>query len=238
MLKLIAIIVSIALNSYVAGSPPLLSNFRTTSIAPNESDEFSFTLTNRYVAAIYDVNLTGEIYCYLVDDKAIEIEKIKDPPIIMETQSTYFTYYYSVIPPRVTIYISFHVKAFENSPRGIYCIRFQLSFVYNGSFYVMKSKGFFSESLWKRATENFTVNLSILGVDGILSETSFSVEEDLSLLVLASLGLLLSAIGILIIREFVRDKTGRLEEGIAYIKGYCRRGLKKFKPYLKRKKLI
>ena len=211
----------ILLNGYVSDPAhvPLFDDFSTPVIHPGESGEFSFNLTNRYAAAMFNVRLTGEIYAYMTEDKYIEINKINNPPIILESGKTYFTYEYHSIPSKVTIKVSFHIKAKESTPVGVYAVRFKLEFTYNHTSYIMKSRGYFSDELWERATQNHTINLTMLGVDGIVPDSSFSVISYPPYAVFFALLALTVIFGFLAFREFIREETKPLDEEFAALKG-------------------
>jgi hypothetical protein len=73
------------------------------------------------------------------------------------------------------------VDAPAAAPLGTYAIRDALSFSLNGSEFRLESIGFFSPSVWKNATVlpngSPTVNLTRLGVSGVLPETALLVED-------------------------------------------------------------
>lgn len=70
----------------------------------------------------------------------------------------------------------------SGSPVGAYAVRTQLSFSENGTPYLLESRGYFSYAAWTNATVGpngtTTINLTRLGVSGILPETAVPVVSD------------------------------------------------------------
>lgn len=108
------------------------------------------------------------------------------------------------------------VEAPGGAPAGTYTIRSSLSFIENGSGYLLESRGFFSASLWRNATllpnGTPTLNLSRLGVSGLLPETAAvvqagSIAPTLEILVAAA-ALLAGAGGYLMLRRGPGSSSG------------------------------
>ena len=78
--------------------------------------------------------------------------------------------------------VSVGVAVAGSAPEGLYAIRLAVNFTANGTTYSFESRGFFSDSLWANATElpdrNSTLNLSRLGVSGVVPETGLLVRSD------------------------------------------------------------
>jgi len=69
-----------------------------------------------------------------------------------------------------------------------------MQFDYNGTHLLMKSRGYFTNKAWDNATTNVNgsravggINLTMLAVDGILPDSSFSVKEPIPMWPLALL---------------------------------------------------
>jgi len=84
------------------------------------------------------------------------------------------------------------------TPAGTYAVRTALRFVANATDYLFESRGWFSQSAWTNATVaangSGTLNLSRLGVSGVLPETAVYVAPSswpVALGVLIALGLVL-----------------------------------------------
>ncbi|MGI0133121.1 MAG: hypothetical protein ACREDK_08585 [Thermoplasmata archaeon] len=67
-----------------------------------------------------------------------------------------------------------------NAPAGVYAVRIGVAFVEGGTAYRFESRGYFSASQWQNATQlpgnRSTLNLSRLGVSGVVPETAVQVE--------------------------------------------------------------
>jgi len=73
------------------------------------------------------------------------------------------------------------VTTSSNTPSGTYAVRTALSFTANGTPYRLESRGWFTASLWNAATElangSVTLNLTMLGVSGVIAETAILVSS-------------------------------------------------------------
>jgi hypothetical protein len=94
------------------------------------------------------------------------------------------------------------VNAPSGAPDGTYAVRFSLTFVANGSSYVLESRGFFSTAAWESATSTSggasTLNVTRLGVSGILPESAVLVRSNpfpVALAVVLGGALVLAALG-------------------------------------------
>jgi hypothetical protein len=107
------------------------------------------------------------------------------------------------LAPGATVSGTVSVLASSAAPAGAYLIRTGLSFGWNGSQVRFESRGFFSQAQWEAATSSGpsagpSPNLTVLGVDGIVPETSVGVRSNgwqLPIIALAAGGLALAAIG-------------------------------------------
>ncbi len=66
------------------------------------------------------------------------------------------------------------------TPAGTYAVRTAVSFTENGTAYRLDSRGWFNASVWAQATVlpngSATLNLSVLGVSGVVAETGIVVS--------------------------------------------------------------
>jgi hypothetical protein len=73
------------------------------------------------------------------------------------------------------------VATSSNTPSGTFAVRTALAFSANGTNYRFESRGWFSASVWKAATElpngSVTLNLTTLGVSGVSAETAILVSQ-------------------------------------------------------------
>ena len=102
---------------------------------------------------------------------------------------------------------------------GIYFIRMMLEFNYNGTPYIMKSKGHFSQNDWDYATIHYDevkdvgkINISHLGVDGIIPDTSISIKYPIPIWPVYMLAVLCVICGVFAIIFYAIDEHGMFPE--------------------------
>lgn len=173
---------------------PDLSNFRTPQIVPGESGSYEFTVRNRYNGTLLNASLTIEIYKWATLEEAKDIDKISNPPEIVEGLRQGYTAPTFHLAPNATFRIKITISTSKSTPQGTYFVRQMMQFDYNGTHLLMKSRGYFTGKEWDGATTNVNgsrvvggINLTMLGVDGILPDSSFSVKEPIPLWPLALL---------------------------------------------------
>jgi hypothetical protein len=85
------------------------------------------------------------------------------------------------LAPGARVAIAVAVVVPSSAPLGDYAIRTGLDFGVNGSAYLLESRGYFSYDTWSNATAGAggspTLNLTRLGVSGVLPETALAVES-------------------------------------------------------------
>lgn len=184
----------------------LIDVHSTPELAPGESGRFEFELNVTYAEEIVDATLNVSIYRYATIEESLPVDSTWpfDYPYIdvdgtnvgQERQWTF---------PRLNgskLMLNFTVVTHADShemPHGSvfsqasYFVRFYLSFTGNVSGspepFVMASPGYFTEAQWDEATSEARtdpciaptcrgyVNLTVLGVDGILPDSAFGVKE-------------------------------------------------------------
>lgn len=162
---------------------PRFYDFRTPIIKPSEHGNYNFTVKNRYDKKMENITIVIEIYMYATLDESKMIDKISHAPIIKEGNKQSYTTYKFDMPPNGTRVIGITIVTDKNTPQGTYFVRHSIEFEINGIKYIMKSRGFFSSDEWSAATTNpgngsyGGINLTLLGVDGIVPDSSFSVKE-------------------------------------------------------------
>ena len=76
---------------------------------------------------------------------------------------------------------SVSVATSATTPSGAFAVRAALSFVADATGYLLESRGWFNASVWAAATElangSATLNLTVLGVSGVLPETAVVVQQ-------------------------------------------------------------
>jgi hypothetical protein len=98
--------------------------------------------------------------------------------------------------------VAFDVVSLASAPAGAYALWFLVTFVSGGVEFGLASRGYFPAPVWANATSlpggNSTLNLSRLGVSGVLPETAVQVvgaSVNLALYFLLGLSLVLAAAG-------------------------------------------
>jgi hypothetical protein len=197
---------------------PDMSGFRTKpdSIEPGKTGTFNFTLTNRYQNNIENATLLVEIYKWATIDEAKDIGKITRAPFIRDGQGQSYRQNTATLLPGEAIDVSFRLGTKDDTPEGTYFLRTSMEFDYQGQHLVMKSRGHFTNEQWKAATDDVNLNQSVgginityLGVDGILVDSSFSVKSPTPMWPLAILILLIIIFGVLaVVFYLVEEEKG------------------------------
>ena len=175
----------------------------TPQLAPGDRGLFSFEFNSTYAVPIRNVRLNASIFMYATIDESIRVDAAWPYayPKIAETGSREWTWTAPTIDPG-PVPLNFTVVTAPDSrdmPHGsvfsqsTYFVRFWLQFDGNVSGnmtrFRMASRGFFSNAQWDQATNatvtnpcrppscRGNVNLTLLGVDGILPDSAFGVKE-------------------------------------------------------------
>jgi hypothetical protein len=81
-----------------------------------------------------------------------------------------------------SVSFSVGVTAPSDCPSGTFALRTSVDFTLNGTPYRLESRGYFSDAVWASATSGpngtSTLNLSVLGVSGIVPETGVLVRSN------------------------------------------------------------
>jgi hypothetical protein len=135
-----------------------------------------------------------------------------------ETGIRLIKFQWPILPENTTYDIELLISSYDDTPEGIYFIKTELSFRHSGienKSFIMRSKGFYTDEEWENAKqtayEDFVagINLTSLGIDGIIPETSFAVDVPITsrpvyfLIGLTVLFIFLAIIIIIIIILFV-----------------------------------
>jgi hypothetical protein len=183
----------------------LISIQETPSLAPGDSGRFVFFFNSTYtVETIRNVSLNASIYQYATIDESVTIDSswAYPYPKIEETGTREWSWSSPAVTPGTSTPLNFTILTAPDSrdmPHGsvfsqsTYFVRFELEFDGNVSGNMtrlrMASRGFFATEEWETAVSaNYTdpctppscrgnVNLTVLGVDGILPDSGFGVKE-------------------------------------------------------------
>jgi len=182
----------------------LISIVSTPELAPGENGRFEFELNVTYTEPIIDVTLNVSIYRYATIEESIPVDASWPYayPFIEGNGTREQRWTWAQIDPNTMTSVSFTIVTAADShqmPHGSvfsqasYFVRFYLTFTGNLSGtpeqFVMASRGYFSEAQWDEAISDArtdpcnppscrgNVNLTVLGVDGILPDSAFGVKE-------------------------------------------------------------
>ncbi len=177
----------------------------TPQLAPGQSGGFVFQFNSTYPAGMtmYNVSLNVSIYEYATVDSSVSVNASwpYPYPIIAQTGGRQWWWNASSVAPGSSTNLSFTIETSSDPnqmPFGsvfspaTYFLRTWLTFdgVVNGTMqhFRMASLGYFGKAEWELAQVNATspcnppwcrgdLNLTILGVDGVLPDFSFGVQE-------------------------------------------------------------
>ncbi len=182
----------------------LINIIQTPELAPGDSGAFVFYFNSTYAESITDVRLNASIYRYATIDESIPVDGswAYPYPKIQQTGTREWVWTAANVSAGSSRLLNFTVVTAADSdamPHGSifsqssYFVRFSLNFTANVSGnltpFHMASRGFFTDTQWDQAINaTYTtpctppscrgnVNLTILGVDGILPDSAFGVKE-------------------------------------------------------------
>jgi len=182
---------------------PLFDDFKTPTITQGMSDDLSFKIKNIYNFSdentMSDVTLEIEIYGFGTEKSSKDFNELDHQPEFTSGGSNLDSlpnkrtawYHWDTISEGESKFIQLSIGTSDYSPAGIYFVRTHLNFSFNGTYFDMRSRGHFTNDQWDRAIENITdqegevdgkfiagrLDLNVLEVDGLITETSFRVED-------------------------------------------------------------
>ena len=156
---------------------PKFSYIKNPEIKQGGQGEISFTIKNRYNMSIEEITLTINIYILVTKSSSINITDIEQPPKINENNALEITYNWNKLLISSNKFISFNISAEKDTPIGSYFLRSMLEFKYNGTKYLMKSRGYITDEEWDKYSK--TNNISSIEIDGIIPDTGFKVIENI-----------------------------------------------------------
>ena len=155
----------------------------------------NFVPFDRYGEPIESVTIVAEIYHRSDIDESETLDKIPsgERPVIRNTcwnsncsetsdvKKAIFDI--GTMGANETISFEFEIVSNDDTKEGTYFVRFSMNFDHNGTSRVMQSRGHWSMEQWEEATTNVTegspgnINLEVLGVDGIIPDSSFGIKK-------------------------------------------------------------
>jgi len=175
----------------VAGAyPPLplsadrgfLGNLSAPSLAPSGTGSISFTVGNPLSAPISAAELTFQVYAFNgFPGNATSTVSVAGAPVLANATASGGSVGVTVgtLSPGAVFRGSVDVATSATTPSGAFAVRTALAFLSNGTAYRLESRGWFNSTVWAAATElpngSATLNLTVLGVSGVLPETAIVV---------------------------------------------------------------
>jgi hypothetical protein len=220
------------------GNIPFFDNFDTPQLRPGESASFGFSIKNRYHDDMMNVTLKAGIYAAASPYFYKEIEDVQSPPKIND-QGIESDFFLGTIDNETTVNVTFTISSFSDTTQGTYFVRFQLNFIYNNTDYKMQSRGYFTDLEWDSATSNATaedpgeVDITNLGVDGIIPDSSFKVLEPIPIwplyVCIIPLAVMLSILAIMFYVQEQYNMFPWLDQGFKYWTGKFHQSWRLFK---------
>jgi len=182
----------------------LISVKASPELAPGESGRFEFYFNSTYLEPMNNVTLNASIYRYATIDESILVDSSWPYPYpkIAETGTRAWSWTAVRVDPGTSRLLNFTVVTAADSrdmPHGSifsqssYFVRFSVEFEGNVSgtltAFRFASRGYFTDAQWNLAiSANATnpctppscrgdVNLTVLGVEGIVPDSAFGVKE-------------------------------------------------------------
>ncbi|HTT15159.1 MAG TPA: hypothetical protein VMG81_05215 [Thermoplasmata archaeon] len=195
------------------GYPPLpealdrdfLPNLSAPSLAPGGGGSIDFSVSDPLAAPLADAQLTLGVYAFNgFPGNATGGVPVAGAPVLTTPSSSGAEANVSlgsVLPGR-SVSGSIGIQTSATTPSGTFAVRTALAFSENGTAYRLESRGWFSDAVWANATElpngSVTLNLSRLGVSGVIPETAVLVSSsalDWAIYAIAGAGVVLVGVG-------------------------------------------
>lgn len=183
-------------SAHASSYPPLpigldrdfLGNLTAPSLAPGSSGTLDFTVSDprSLSSALSSVELTLNVYAFnAFPGNATSTVPVAGAPVL--TTGTSSGAWANVSIGSLSLGGNFSgsvgVATSASTPDGAFAVRTALAFVLatNGTAYRLESRGWFTAATWAAATTlpngSVTLNLSVLGVSGVLPETAILVAS-------------------------------------------------------------
>jgi len=183
----------------------LLGNLSAPSLFAGSSGTVTFTVANPLAEPVVGAELELEVYAFnAFPGNATSTVPVAGAPILSAPSGSGAGVNLSVgtLAPGGIYRGSVGVETSGSTPSGTFAIRSSLAFTANATPYLLESRGWFTSAAWSAATElpngSVTLNLSRLGVSGVLPETAVYVTSsgfDWALGALAAAGFVLVGAG-------------------------------------------
>lgn len=163
----------------------VLSGLAVPVANPGSSVTMSATLTDPLNATITSLNLTFELYAFnAYPGNSTAPLPSPDAPVFSTPSGQRIAISFEVasLSPGATNLVRAALSVGAAVAPGDYAIRTHLTFTQNLTSYFLESRGYFSYDQWTNATAGpngtSTLNLTRLGVSGVIPETALSVQSN------------------------------------------------------------
>lgn len=163
-----------------------LGNLSAPNLAPGSSGSLGFTVSDPLSGPIAGVELTLGVYAFnAFPGNATSTVPVAGAPVLTTATSSGAWANVSVgsLSPGGSYAGSVGVATSSSTPDGAFAVRTALAFtlVSNGTSYRLESRGWFTAATWAAATTlpngSATLNLSVLGVSGVVPETAIYIAN-------------------------------------------------------------
>jgi hypothetical protein len=204
-----------------------LGGFITPTVAPGQTLEFSFNLTNPYddpVAVMTNITIKVGIYQYATQEESVMVDDDFPRPPMFENQQVETNLTYERLELDETVRPELSISTDDDTPHGsyfsqsTYFVRFRLEFQFEGNStsVVLQSKGYFSDEEWDQLVsfdpEGSIVNMTYmhsLGIDGLIPDSSFGLKIPIPRWPLAALIGACCFVSFMALYYFVMDNPSR-----------------------------
>lgn len=199
----------------------IIPEIDTPQIDPGSSEKIQIILNNPYNHTMENISLTFDIYKFNHLDEEKDISKIAEPPVFEKSGEKNITVQPNSIENDSVQKLQYDIGSKDGTEEGVYLLRSKLEFIYLKEEIVMKSRGYFTSEEWEGAKVEDDkeyrggFNLTELGVNGILPDSSFSVKRSLSRWPQYALGAAIGLSSVLAVMFYMQEKYGsfpRLEK--------------------------
>ena len=162
-----------------------LSNLTAPDMAPGAQSALAFEVSDPSTfPSMTNAVLTLDVYAFnAFPGNASSSSAVAGTPDLSSATSSGTVVNVSLfgLIPGGHFFGSVAVVTASDTPSGTFAVRTALSFTANGTSYRLESRGWFTAALWTSATEltngSVTLNLTTLGVSGVIAETAILVTS-------------------------------------------------------------
>ncbi len=193
VLLLVAAGAAIAPVARAAGYPPLpladdrgfVEGLRGASLAPGGAGAISLVLHDPLASALQSLVLTVGVYAFSpFPGNGTGPVDLGAAPVLSNASASglQVAVFVPGLAANASQAVDVPVAVAASTPSGTFAVRLALGFRSNGAAYNLSSRGWFSAATWAAGTEgpngSLAVNLTRLGVSGILPETTVYVATN------------------------------------------------------------